>query len=196
MQGIRCGHSRYLFLFKHELIKNKNIEDPFNHNLKICSYSYALKSLDLQILMQWLRCFVRGLFLGQVLISFIKLNVRSKWGSKRGSINQARWWMSYPCGNQRKVKGIHDLSRISNVQSCWLPRVATFSSNFWMFFSTLISFRLLDIDFNSSFELCPCFKNCLAIANEASCCFFHFNLSLKAKVLHALHWTGKVSLLT
>ena len=91
--------------------------------------------------------------------------------SKRGSMNQVRWWLSYPCGNQLFFQFLNA-------------------------FSTLISFRLLDIDFNNSFEFCLYFKSCLALANTASYWFSHFNLFLKTKVLNALHWTGKVSLLT
>ena len=91
--------------------------------------------------------------------------------SKRGSMNQVRWWLSYHCGNQLFFQFLNA-------------------------FSTLISFRLLDIDFNSSFEFCLYFKSCLALANTASYWFSHFNLFLKTKVLNALHWTGKVSLLT
>ena len=51
-------------------------------------------------------------------------------------------------------------------------------------FFTLINFRLHDIEFNSFFEFCPCFKNCLALANAASYWFSRFNLSLKTKFLN------------
>ena len=57
----------------------------------------------------------------------------------------------------------------------------------YFFFCTLISFRLLDIDFNSFFEFCPCFKSCLALANAAPYWFSHFNLSLKIKFLNVLY---------
>ena len=77
---------------------------------------------------------------------------------------------------------------------CQSPRVATYSSDFLMFFSILISFHLLDIDHNSSFEFCSCFKSWLALANGASCWFSHFNMSLKTafkklvfKVLETLY---------
>ena len=167
------------------------VSPAFIHNLKICSYSSTLKSLNLQILMQWLRFLVRSLFLSWVQISFMKLNDRSTLAVK-GGINEPSkmmWW-------SEKGESIQDLSRISNIKSCWLPRMATFSSNFWMIFLILISFCLLDIDFNSFFQFCYCVKSCLALASAASCWFSHFSFSLKTKVLNTLYWTGKVSLLS
>ena len=145
----------------------------------ICSYSSALKSLDLQILMQWLRFFVRSLLLSQVQISFITLNDRSTSAVKGGSMNQARWWLSYPCGDQRKVKASrayvgHQMCSLADCQE-WPPFLPVSE----YFFTSLISFCLLDIDFNSSSEFCPFSKCCLALANVASCWFSHFNLSLE-----------------
>ena len=46
------------------------VSSAFNHNPKTCLYSSALKSLNLQILMQWLRFSVRSLFLDRAQISF------------------------------------------------------------------------------------------------------------------------------
>ena len=66
------------------------VSSTFNHNLKIFSYSSALKFLNLQILIQWLRFAVRTLFPLQL--------------SKGESMNQVTLWLSHPCSDQRKVK--------------------------------------------------------------------------------------------
>ena len=161
-----------------------------------CSYSSALKSLDLEILMQWLRFLVKSLFLSPVQISFIKVNDLST-SVVKGEIKQpSRMMVIISLWRLEKGESIQNLIRLWNVYLCWWQRVTTSSSNFWMFFSILIRFCLLDIDLISSFEFCSCFKGCLALANPAFCWFYHLDLSLKTKVLNTLYWTGKIFLQT
>ena len=133
--------------------------------------------------MQWLRFFIRSLFLGPVQISFIKLNDHSTSAVKGGINEPSKIMVIISLQRSEKAESIQDFSRISmcSLADCreWPPFLPISE-----FFSILISSCLLDIDFNSSCEFCSCFKSCLALANAASCWFCHFNFSLKTKVLN------------
>ena len=104
---------------------------------------HLLKSLHLQNIMQWIRFFVRSLFLSRVQIAFIKLNDSSISAVNGGTNEPSKTMVVISLCQSEKGESIQDLSWISNKYSYWLLRMVTFSSNFWKSFSILLAFVCL-----------------------------------------------------